>query len=224
MKKTIETDFIGECWRPKEDKQTIGIVMAVALFILMISIIIGIIGMTCDHISKLNKRITELEIDIARTEQRIIKHTAQTHYIPLPTVYVEMPKFADLPDVPGTFKSWMDFRKITDRNSPQLSLQQLAHTNSKGFRVFNNRYMVALGTFYGKYIGQTFEITLTTGSKIKVVLGDYKANKDTDSKHQYGTHNKDIIEFIVDARKLQPGLGDLSSMGLQGGIKSIRED
>jgi hypothetical protein len=126
----------------------------------------------------------------------------------------------------GEFKTYMDYRKIKDKTSKQWNLQQLATTNEKGFRVFNGRYLVAVGSYYATEIGKELKITLDNGFVFYAMVGDIKMDIHTDANNQYVPINGNIIEFIVDIDKLDPKtkkLGDISNLGFEGKIVRIEE-
>ena len=126
----------------------------------------------------------------------------------------------------GEFKTYMDYRKITDKTSKQWNLQQLATTNEKGFRVFNGRYLVAVGTYYANEVGKELKITLDNGFVFYAIVGDIKMDMHTDANNQYIPINGNIVEFIVDTNKLDPmikKLGDVSNLGFKGKIVRIEE-
>lgn len=134
-----------------------------------------------------------------------------------------------LPDVDTAFKSFMDWRSITLRSSEQYRLQKRAYTDVKGFRRYRGKYMIALGSYYAQYIGQEFRITLSSGIVIDAMVGDIKADKDTDKTHRYckdkGVYN--VVEFIIDKRVMPfwvRELGDVSVMGLQGEVVKIERE
>ena len=138
----------------------------------------------------------------------------------------------DIPKGDTAFKSYMSYRAITNKRSAQYKLQQACWTDDEGLRRYgeDHDYVVALGTYYADYIGQRFEITLDTGVSFNVVVGDFKADKDTDSKNQYydsGNGKKNIVEFVVDTRELNSKarkMGDISYIsGFAGNIESIEE-
>ena len=111
-------------------------------------------------------------------------------------------------DADGSFKTYMDYEKITNKSSRQWHLQQLAYTDSEGFRKFNDSYLVAVGTYYAD------------------MVGDIKQDIHTDSNNQYVTTNGNIMEFIVDVDKLDEltkKLGNVSNSGLEGSIIKIEE-
>lgn len=126
----------------------------------------------------------------------------------------------------GEFKTYMDYRKITDKTSKQWNLQQLATTNEKGFRVFNGRYLVAVGSYYANEVGKELKITLDNGFVFYAMVEDIKMDIHTDANNQYIPINGNIIEFIVDIDKLDPKtkkLGDISNLGFEGKIVRIEE-
>lgn len=126
----------------------------------------------------------------------------------------------------GEFKTYMDYRKIKDKTSKQWNLQQLATTNKKGFRVFNGRYLVAVGSYYATEVGKELKITLDNGFVFYAMVGDIKMDMHTDANNQYVPINGNIVEFIVDTNKLDPKtkkLGDISNSGFEGKIVRIEE-
>ena len=132
---------------------------------------------------------------------------------------LELPEEAD-----GKFKTYMDYRKITDKSSKQWELQQLAWTEERGFRKIGEHFLVAVGTFYADEVGKELLIEFEDGQQIKAIVGDIKQDRHTDPTNRYVPINGNIVEFIVDIEKLDPEVircGDVSWLGLNGRIKSI---
>lgn len=99
---------------------------------------------------------------------------------------------------PGsTFKSWMDYRKITSTSSRQWKLQQEAYTDDQGFRRIGEYYMVAMARQYGP-VGKKHLITFSSGASILAVIGDIKGG--TTCKHP----DSSMLEFIIDAQTISP--------------------
>lgn len=122
------------------------------------------------------------------------------------------------------FKSYMDYRVLTNPRTGQYALQQKAHTNEQGFRIYDGCYMVALGTYYAQSVGQRFRITLEDGTSFMAITGDIKSDAHTDSLHQHRQGN--IVEFIVDQRRISSTcrrMGDMSYAGFPGRILSIEK-
>ena len=133
----------------------------------------------------------------------------------------------DLPEeADGKFKTYMDFRTITAKNSKQWELQQHAWTEGRGFRKIGEHFLVAVGTFYAKEVGKELLIEFEDGQQIKAIVGDIKQDRHTDPTNRYVPVNGNIVEFIVDTEKLDPEVirrGDVSWLGLNGKIKSMWE-
>lgn len=108
-------------------------------------------------------------------------------------------------DVPSNsgFKSFMDYRCITAVGSKQYQLQHsVAYTGNYGIRQINGRYCVAIGSYFTTEIGTYFDLILANGTVISCILGDAKADQDTDSSNIITEHNGCLSEFIVDTPSL----------------------
>ena len=106
-------------------------------------------------------------------------------------------------------KSFMDWKCITSRTSPQYKLQQIASTASNGVRTVNGRYCIALGSYYTSEIGKVVDLVLKNGTVIPCVIGDQKDDSDTNSTNAIGNDGS-VGEFIVTT-------GSLSHKTLQSG-------
>lgn len=116
----------------------------------------------------------------------------------------EEPKYRDFtaPQNSG-FKSYMPYRAITATDSPQYRLQMSdAYTGSYGIRQVDGRYCVAIGSYFTTKIGTYFDLILENGTVIPCILGDQKADEDTDSQNIITEHNGCMTEFIVDTNSL----------------------
>lgn len=98
----------------------------------------------------------------------------------------------------STFKSYENYKKITNTSSAQYKLQQEAYTGDCGIRMIGDRYCVAMGSYWAKKIGTKLDVYLESGELIKVILGDNKQDQHTIHDNRVGVHNKDVLEFIVD--------------------------
>lgn len=118
-------------------------------------------------------------------------------------------------DVPSnnTIKSYMDYRRITLTSSKQYKLQHsLAYTGEHGIRMVNERYCVAVGSYYTTTIGQYIDIELENGNVIHGILADCKDDKDTDSTNRLHSDGS-VVEFVVDTKVLDDTakiMGDIS--------------
>lgn len=120
----------------------------------------------------------------------------------------------DVPSHKG-FKSYMNYTAITNKNSKQYKLQQIAETDENGFRLVEERYCVAVGSFCDMNIGQYFNLILENGIEIPCIMGDLKADIHTDNDNIFTLSNKCCSEFIIDRKMLNDKVkqsGDCSSL------------
>lgn len=170
---------------------------------------------------------TVVLFDPPAAEEDIQAYTEVTNTEPvtIPTVrYVSY----NVPDGDTSFKSYMDYRAITNTDSKQYHLQQDAHTGIFGIRMYDDYYMIALGSYYADSVGDIFRITLDSGEQFEAIVGDFKADRDTDSLNQYHpmeNNMKNVVEFIVDTQELDRNVRLSGSIGtykkFNGNIKSI---
>lgn len=132
-----------------------------------------------------------------------------------------------VPDIDSDFKSYMDYRCITNTASDQYKLQKECETNEYGIREHDGYYVIALGTYYSTTIGDKFKITLDTGEELLCEVGDIKADSDTDKTNRYVPINGNIVEFIVDTKELPKKvkqMGTISAIDIfEGSIESIEK-
>lgn len=163
----------------------------------------------------LNARVKIVETVITEKEIVMVPHDG-------PTMFYEelaLPARAN-----GSFKTYMDYRAIKSTTSKQYALQRLAYTDPQGFRKFNGYYLVAMGSFYTRMVGERFRITLESGRQIYVMIGDLKSDAHTNPTHQFMEANGNIVEFIMDVEKMDEKVkssGSVSKLDLQGAIVKI---
>ena len=130
-----------------------------------------------------------------------------------------------IPQARCYFKSWMDWRAITNRNSRQWRMQQIAYTCDDGFRRVDGLYMIALGTYFlYSGVGDVFDITLSSGVTFRAVVGDVKSDRHTDPTNRFHISDGSVIEFVVDRQVMCSrvlSMGNMSYAGFQGTIESV---
>lgn len=126
--------------------------------------------------------------------------------------------------VVSQFKTFMDYRTITDRRSKQWALQTTAQTDPNGLRTCNGRFLVAVGSYFTTNVGENINVYLDDGTVLPCTVGDAKNDKHTINGHSTGTHN-DVVEFIVDQYNLYGTArkqGDISYVpGFSGRVTAI---
>ena len=136
-------------------------------------------------------------------------------------------------DVPSDklFKSYMDARHITNKNTQQYRLKSEYVLDETGIYKVDDRFCCAIGSYYTTQIGTYFDIVMKNGEIIPCILADCKADEHTDNLGQYTISNDSIVEFIVHSPTLIPNIsnrwgntGDVSTLGgiFDGEISYIR--
>lgn len=140
-----------------------------------------------------------------------------------------------VPNINSCFKTYMDYRCITNKNSPQYKfIKKWGWVDCNGFMRCNGErdlgitddyYMIALGSYYGTEIGTKYRITTDSGRTFYGVLADCKSDRHTNSTHQYTPKNKDVVECLVDTKTLIPEVKRMGTanvyMPLNGSIVKI---
>ncbi len=138
-----------------------------------------------------------------------------------------LPVHAQQLDVPDNneMKTYMSYKAITSTSSDQYKLQQQCVTDEQGFRVYDGRYCIALGTYYTDDIGVNVDVVLTNGTVIPCVTGDIKSDAHTDSTRRQIPSNGNVVEFIVDTSVMSQDVlhsGDISNIsGFAGEISHL---
>lgn len=144
-----------------------------------------------------------------RTSSKIISWLAAITMIATTSVNAMTVQYTELgvPNINSSWKTWMDYRAITNKASAQYKLiHNWGWHDHQGFmRVDGERdlginddyYMIALGSYYGSTMGTKYRITTDTGNVFYGILSDAKAYPEVNSTNQYGLRNKDIIECLV---------------------------
>lgn len=124
----------------------------------------------------------------------------------------------------SSFKSYMDYRAITNRDSKAYKLLSESTTDDNGLRKIDDYYCVAMGTYFGN-VGDLLYVETDEGAHWNVILVDIKSDEHTDSTHTYTLSNGCMIEFIVDTSKLPVSIkrsGTVNGLGFQGKITVVK--
>lgn len=112
----------------------------------------------------------------------------------------------ELPQSKGTKnKTYMDYKLITDKSSPQYKfIQERCKISGNGFLMVDDEwYCVALGNYFSDDIGTKYIITLDSGKQIKIVKTEIKDNLHTCDLNYQHKIDGSVIEFLLDTTKLQ---------------------
>ena len=107
-------------------------------------------------------------------------------------------------DVPSnnSFKSYMDADTITSRNTDQYKLKaKYVIDEQTGIWTVDERYCIAVGSYYTKSIGTYIDVVMENGSTLHCILGECKRNSDTDNTNRQNP-NGSVVEFIVNTSSM----------------------
>lgn len=115
------------------------------------------------------------------------------------------------------------YTAINDKKSSQYALQQECETGlATGIRTYTDGeghiyYCVALGSAYGRDLGDTWEVTLDNGESFNIIYADYKDDGKTDffghpCRNAYEQPCTNVIEFIVDWAAIPDEVKERGSM------------
>lgn len=128
---------------------------------------------------------------------------------------------------------FMDYKKITDKNSIQYKLQEDCDTDvDSGIRVYyvnetkTDYYCVALGSAYGRDIGDTWHVKLECGAEFDIILADFKDDGTTDyfgqpDKNYDGEPCTSVIEFVVDNDYIPSSVKSAGTYTVLGGFGGL---
>lgn len=117
-----------------------------------------------------------------------------------------------LPEGHTNVISGMPYTSITDKKSEQWALQLQACTGKYGIRCYFDGdhiyFLAAMGSAYGRTIGDAFRVTLKCGTVLYVMLGEFKDDGTDSNFYGHPAPNYDgeivtcILEFIYDPEKI----------------------
>lgn len=131
----------------------------------------------------------------------------------------------------ATFKSYEDASCITDNTSIlQGKLKQKYHMDyNSGVYMIDNRYCVAVGSYFTKKVGTKMDLVLSYKNNthiLKCIAADSKSDQDTIVNHRVHKDGS-VAEFVVNEKYISDKtrmMGDVSYSGniFRGKIKEIR--
>lgn len=188
-----------------------------------------------DDVTSINANATPIEHRTAITLQdEKLAHTAEKTVL----------KTVNFPAGIGQFKSFMDYKAITDKTTPNYNFTHENanfHVGKSGLTYYQdgkNTYpVVAVGSGISDKIGQLIEVTLDNqghSNTLRCVIGDQKDDNDTDpTTHTVHKNDHSVVEFLVDYDRLKEAnptavsMGDLtyldnSQFNLKGSVAKVR--
>ncbi|MFA5448859.1 MAG: hypothetical protein WC292_00235 [Clostridia bacterium] len=177
---------------------------------LAIVILFAIAGMFVVFNTVSNNNKLHEEIEQALAEQREKEPLVVKEYIHHIVEIEKEPVLTEveLPKPHRDFISMMDYQKVTNKTSKQYGYILLSEVEEfSGLMKFQGRYMVAMGSYYGD-LGTKYDVLLTNGETIRVVVTERKDDKHTDEKNQYQKWDGSILEFVINKEVMSKQLGN----------------
>lgn len=168
-----------------------------------------------DDTTSINTNSTPVEHRTATTLQdEKLTHTAEKTVL----------KTVNFPAGIGQFKSFMDYKAITDKSTPNYNFTHENanfHVGKSGLTYYQdgeNTYpVVAVGSGISDKIGQLIEVTLDNQghpNTLRCVIGDQKDDGDTDpTTHTVHKNDHSVVEFLVDYNRLKEANPTAANMG-----------
>lgn len=141
-----------------------------------------------------------------------IRYKHKQRYVKRKYLTKKKPKYVIKSAPSNSFKSYESYRKL---HYKQGRLQERAHTDKNGLRKVDNRYCIAMGSYYSTKIGCKIDLLMSDGQVIKCILADMKSDRHTNRTHQKHIVDGSVVEFVVDARRLTKKVkryGDISKI------------
>lgn len=182
----------------------------------------SVISLTDMEIEEINKKKAEEELEIHKENEEEVEKERIKLLVSRGTRRAVNRKNTNM-------KTYMDFKKITSKSSLQYKLQQLpeVYTDEEGFRKIGDKFIVAIGTYFNCGVGSNIIVELDSGRVFEAVVGDIKANRDTDNENLSHRTDGSVLEFLVDTKKLDSlsrKMGNVSYAkiaNLEGNVTSI---
>lgn len=118
-------------------------------------------------------------------------------------------------DIPNSFVNPMTGKtaryqggKTIERSSkitygPAGIINDLASPDYDGFMKLDDRYLIAVGSRFNTQPGQYIDLILENGVVIKCIMGDAKADCDTDLTNTFTYKSRCCSEFIIDEKTIR---------------------
>lgn len=187
--------------------------------------ILGIVVFTLTYIYNLNDTISWLKNEASIEKERDRKYTDlivgdvdkgyETSVLEKDKLYNVDYKVYDLPYYYPYYgqKAYENYTAITNIHTNHYALEQVAITDEYGFRRVEGRYLIAIGTYFNAPVGTYIDVELENGVVIPAIVGDIKADVDTEDNNVYSLSCGCATEFIVDGWIIDPYTrGDVSSV------------
>ena len=94
-------------------------------------------------------------------------------------------------------------------------INDLAEPDKDGFMKLDDRYLIAVGSRFDTVPGQYIDLVLDNGIVIECIMGDAKADCDTDSTNTFTYRSRCCSEFIIDKHTIRSDIKERGNASLK---------
>ncbi len=94
-------------------------------------------------------------------------------------------------------------------------INQKASPDQDGFMKLDGRYLIAVGSRFSTHPGQYIDLILQNGVVIQCIMGDAKADIDTDSTNTFTYRSSCCSEFIIDEKTIRKDIYERGNASLK---------
>lgn len=130
-------------------------------------------------------------------------------------------------DIPSSFVSPVTGKTVSYKGGKTMErsnkitygkcgyLNSIATPDSDGFMKLDDRYLIAVGSRFNTLPGQYIDLILQNGVVIKCIMGDAKADIDTDSTNIFTYRSRCCSEFIIDEKTIRKDIYERGNASLK---------
>ena len=130
-------------------------------------------------------------------------------------------------DIPSSFISPVTGKTVrykggkTIERSSKITYGKCGHINNiaspdqDGFMKLDDRYLIAVGSRFHTLPGQYIDLILQNGVVIKCIMGDAKADVDTDASNIFTYRSRCCSEFIIDEKTIRKDIYERGNASLK---------
>ena len=130
-------------------------------------------------------------------------------------------------DIPSSFVSPVNGKTVSYRGGKTLErsskitygqcgyINAIASPDQDGFMKLDDRYLIAVGSKFNTLPGQYIDLILQNGVVIKCIMGDQKADVDTDASNIFTYRSRCCSEFIIDEHTIRKDIYERGNASLK---------
>lgn len=130
-------------------------------------------------------------------------------------------------DIPSSFVSPVSGKTVSYKGGKTIErsgkitygksgyINKIASPDQDGFMKLDDRYLIAIGSKFNTEPGQYIDLILENGIVIKCIMGDAKADIDTDATNTFTYKSRCCSEFIIDEHTIRKDIYERGNASLK---------